>query len=265
LACHKTECLGPIPKIKKTLIQQALIRKIITTSDGSKTIQIEDWNEQYHSIHGAIQEANHVFLKHGLRFYSELISESNNESISHTEGSRSATNLDLSILEIGFGTGLNAFLTLVEAEKLNQTINYVGIEAYPVALDEIEQLNYVELISENHASIFKEMHSISWEMQHQVTSKFQLEKQQKFFQDIKTINAFDIIYFDAFGARVQPDLWTEDIFKIMFKALKTNGVLVTYSAKGSVRRAMQAVGFIVERLPGPPGKREMLRARKMHS
>ena len=235
-----------------------MIRKIITTSDGSKTIQIEDWNEQYHSIHGAIQEANHVFLKHGLRFYSELISE----SIYHTEGSRSATNLDLSILEIGFGTGLNAFLTLVEAEKLNQTINYVGIEAYPVALNEIEQLNYVELISENHANIFEKMHSISWEAQHQITSNFQLEKQQKFFQDIKTTDAFDIIYFDAFGARVQPDLWTEDIFMIMFNALKANGVLVTYSAKGSVRRAMQAVGFVVERLPGPPGKREMLRAQK---
>ena len=232
-------------------------RKIITTSDGSKTIQIEDWNEQYHSIHGAIQEANHVFLKHGLLFYSELVSESQIFKNGSTEP------VEVSILEIGFGTGLNAFLTLIEAEKLNQTINYVGVEAYPVALDEIEQLNYVELISENHANIFDKMHSVSWETQHQITSKFQLEKQQKFFQDIKTIDAFDIIYFDAFGARVQPDLWTEDIFMIMFKALKADGVLVTYSAKGSVRRAMQAVGFTVERLPGPPGKREMLRARKL--
>jgi tRNA U34 5-methylaminomethyl-2-thiouridine-forming methyltransferase MnmC len=226
-----------------------LIRKIITTSDGSKTIQIEDWDEQYHSIHGAIQEANHVFLKHGLLFYSELVSESS----------------QLSILEIGFGTGLNAFLTLIEAEKLKKNINYVGVEAYPVSLEEIEQLNYVELISQNHADVFKNMHSCSWEVQHQITSSFQLEKQQKFFKDITAKDVFNIIYFDAFGARLQPDLWTEDIFELMFTALKDNGVLVTYSAKGSVRRAMQAVGFVVERLPGPPGKREMLRGSKMRS
>jgi tRNA U34 5-methylaminomethyl-2-thiouridine-forming methyltransferase MnmC len=251
-----------------------LIRKIITTSDGSKTIQIEDWNEQYHSIHGAIQEANHVFLKHGLLFFcSELVSASNeldstfkNETICHTGRSQSALEANtISILEIGFGTGLNAFLTSIEAEKLNQPIKYVGIEAYPVALDEIEQLNYIELISEKHAASFEKMHSVAWETPNQITPHFQLEKEQKFFQDINTANAFDIIYFDAFGARVQPDLWTEDIFMIMFKALKTNGVLVTYSAKGSVRRAMQAVGFTVERLPGPPGKREMLRAQKKGS
>ena len=155
-------------------------RKIITTSDGSKTIQIEDWNEQYHSIHGAIQEANHVFLKHGLFFYCE--------KISHTEP------VEVSILEIGFGTGLNAFLTLIEAEKKNQRINYVGIEGYPVHLEEIEQLNYVELISKNHAEIFKKMHHVSWEEQHLITSNFQLEKQQKFFQDIKVEDTFNLIY-----------------------------------------------------------------------
>jgi len=223
-----------------------LKRKIITTSDGSKTIQIEEWNEQYHSIHGAIQEANHVFLKHGLLFYSENYSASK----------------PISILEIGFGTGLNAFLTLIEAEKLKLALNYVGVEAYPVQLEEINQLNYVELISKNHDAIFEKLHNTSWEEQHEITSCFQLKKQQKFFKDIEDKNEFNLIYFDAFGARVQPNLWTEDVFKIMFDALKENGVLVTYSAKGSVRRAMQAVGFTVERLPGPPGKREMLRAQK---
>ncbi len=222
-------------------------RKIITTSDGSKTIQIEDWNEQYHSVHGAIQEANHVFLKHGLLFYyAEL------DSTSHP----------INILEIGFGTGLNAFLTLIEAEQLKQQINYVGVEAYPVEANEISQLNYVDLISQDHKIEFEKMHAIPWEEPHQLTVSFQLEKQQKFFKEITEENVFNIIYFDAFGARVQPELWTEDIFEIMFKALKINGVLVTYSAKGSVRRAMQAVGFTVERLPGPPGKREMLRATK---
>lgn len=226
-----------------------MIRKIITTSDGSKTIQIEDWNEQYHSIHGAIQEANHVFLKHGLFFYSEQVSKA----------------MPLSILEIGFGTGLNAFLTLIEAGKLNLNINYVGVEAYPVEADEIKQLNYVELISETHKSVFEKMHDVSWENQYQINSNFELKKQQTFFNAIEYEDVFNIIYFDAFGARVQPDLWTEAIFAIMYKALKDNGVLVTYSAKGSVRRAMQAVGFTVERLPGPPGKREMLRAQKKNS
>ena len=240
-------------------------RKIITTSDGSKTIQIEDWNEQYHSIHGAIQEANHVFLKHGLLFFSESIWNSECSSERQLDRNNDIKTKTIAILEIGFGTGLNAFLTLIEADKQDQPISYLGVEAYPVATDEIKQLNYVELISENYTGIFEKMHSVTWEAAHQITSNFQLEKQQKFFQDIRTKNAFNIIYFDAFGARVQPDLWTEDIFKIMFEALKDNGILVTYSAKGSVRRAMLAVGFTVERLPGPPGKREMLRAQKKSS
>ncbi|MCB0400249.1 MAG: tRNA (5-methylaminomethyl-2-thiouridine)(34)-methyltransferase MnmD [Winogradskyella sp.] len=238
-------------------------RKIITTSDGSKTIQIEDWNEQYHSIHGAIQEANHVFIKHGLLFYLEDC-HTERRSLSEVEVSRSANDIShpINIFEIGFGTGLNAFLTFLKAKELQQPINYVGVEAYPVKTHEIQQLNYVELISEKHKDEFENMHHISWEAKHNISPIFTLEKQEKFFKDITDENAFDIIYFDAFGARVQPELWTEDIFAIMFKALKNNGVLVTYSAKGSVRRAMQAVGFTVERLPGPPGKREMLRATK---
>ncbi|QNK78937.1 tRNA (5-methylaminomethyl-2-thiouridine)(34)-methyltransferase MnmD [Winogradskyella undariae] len=227
-------------------------RNIITTSDGSKTIQIEEWNEQYHSIHGAIQEANHVFMKHGLLYYYEKLDNKLTEI--DTE--------EISILEIGFGTGLNTFLTLIEAEKLKLNINYVGVEAYPVQLEEIQQLNYIELISETHKAVFEKLHETPWEKPHLITSNFKLEKQQKFFKDINSENRFDLIYFDAFGARVQPELWTEDIFKIMYKALKENGVLVTYCAKGSVRRAMQAVGLTVERLPGPPGKREMLRATK---
>ncbi len=221
-------------------------RNIITTADGSKTIQIEDWNEQYHSIHGAINEANHVFLKHGLLFYSQNKLEAK----------------PISILEIGFGTGLNSFLTLIEGEKQSLNIDYVGVEAYPVLAKEIEQLNYGELISKDHASMFLEMHNIEWEKPTFISPDFKLEKQQKFFKDISDMSKYNIVYFDAFGARVQPDLWSEEIFEIMYKALKLNGVLVTYSAKGSVRRAMQAVGFEVERLPGPPGKREMLRATK---
>lgn len=220
-------------------------RRIITTSDGSKTIQIEDWDEQYHSIHGAIQESQHVFIKTGLHHFLKLFSPTH-----------------LNILEIGFGTGLNAFLTALEADKKGVKIHYEGVEAYPVLAEELSQLNYATLIAPDKHPLFDTLHTVSWEELHLITSLFSLKKRQQFFSDITDKNAFNIIYFDAFGARVQPDLWTEAIFKCMFNALNSNGVLVTYAAKGSVRRAMQAVGFVVERLEGPPGKREMLRATK---
>lgn len=218
-------------------------RKIITTADGSKTIQIEDWNEQYHSVHGAIQEAYHVFIRNGLSLFHDR---------------------QLSILEIGFGTGLNALITLLESGKQGLDIAYKGVEAYPVALEELEQLDYkTALDADGSEQYFWRMHQTSWGQSHPISANFSLVKQQIDFREISDIDLFDLIYFDAFGARVQPELWTEEIFEIMFASMKENGVLVTYSAKGSVRRAMQAVGFVVERLPGPPGKREMLRALKV--
>jgi len=219
-----------------------LERKIITTSDGSTTIQIVDWNEQYHSIHGAIQEAYHVFIKHGLALFDHQ---------------------NLAILEIGFGTGLNAIITSIESQKLNLNIEYIGVEAYPVLEEEMTQLNYItQLNASNFEEEFLKMHACPWEKEIRISDNFRLTKQQKDFTQIKEKDFFNLIYFDAFGARVQPELWTETIFILMYNALKENGVLVTYAAKGSVRRAMQAVGFYVERLPGPPGKREMLRAIK---
>ena len=221
-------------------------RKIITTGDGSKTIQIEDWNEQYHSKHGAINEANHVFIKSGLLHFCHLYPKATN----------------LSILEIGFGTGLNAFLTAIEAERLNITIDYVGVEAYPVVDTEISQLNYVQEIDKDKSTLFKKLHATEWEIANSLTNTFKLTKRQQFFSDIADVELFDIIYFDAFGSRVQPELWTKAIFQIMYNALKPNGVLVTYAAIGIVKRAMIELGFTVERLEGPPGKRHMLRATK---
>jgi len=219
-----------------------LKRKVITTADGSKTIQIEEWNEQYHSVHGAIQEAKHVFIKHGLH------------------------HLDLpkiNIVEFGFGTGLNALLTLIEAEKLKMKVRYTGLEAYPVAKEEIADLNYIEMLG---AAVFQSqyeaMHLCDWNKPKTISSHFVLEKQLRRFENFQATNLFNLAYFDAFGARVQPSLWTTTIFQSVYQAMKKNGVLVTYAAKGSVRRAMQEVGFDVERLPGPPGKREMLRATK---
>ena len=222
-------------------------REFLTTQDGSVTIHLPDWNEQYHSIHGAINEAKHVFLKHGLEFFINSKEQLPNP---------------ISILEIGFGTGLNAFLTCLFAEANGAGIHYTGVEAYPVESSEIQQLNYSELLNSS-SETFAQLHEISWEIPNTISESFILTKRKQFFSDIKDKAAFHIIYFDAFGARVQPELWTEAIFRAMFEALLPGGVLVTYSAKGSVRRAMQVVGFEVERLPGPPGKREMLRAVKV--
>ena len=217
-------------------------REIRITSDGSTTIHLPEWNEQYHSKHGAIQEAKHVFIKNG---FSTISSDK------------------ISILEIGFGTGLNAFITFLGAKKSMKTIDYVGVEAYPVEDLEIQQLNYVsELNAQEFQAIFEEMHAISWEEKFQISTNFSLTKRKQFFNEITDENKFDIIFFDAFGVRVQPELWTEIIFSKMYKALKNDGILVTYAAAGSVRRAMQSVGFTIEKLQGPPGKREMLRGVK---
>lgn len=222
-------------------------REFLVTGDGSVTIHLPDWNEQYHSKHGAINEALHVFIETGLRhFIAENPSEVSNS---------------ISILEIGFGTGLNAYLTCLFAEKNSVSIQYTGVEAYPVEASEIKQLNYASQLDTSR-SLFEKIHATSWEKPSEITKNFTLTKQQKFFKDISEENNFHLIYFDAFGARVQPELWTEAIFEKMYYALQPQGILVTYAAKGSVRRAMQAVGFTVERLPGPPGKREMLRALK---
>lgn len=217
-------------------------REIIITADGSTTIQIKDWNEQYHSKHGAIQEACHVYIDSGLSLFK---------------------NQKLSILEIGFGTGLNAFITYIEASKMGLAVNYVGVDAYPIQSEELQRLNYVsQLKAEALSKDFLLMHDSLWEKEVAISDRFTLHKKQKDFAELAMENSFDLVYFDAFGARVQPELWTETIFAKMFKAMKNDGILVTYAAKGSVRRAMQAVGFYVERLPGPPGKREMLRATK---
>jgi tRNA U34 5-methylaminomethyl-2-thiouridine-forming methyltransferase MnmC len=221
-------------------------RSIITTSDGSKTIQIEGWNEQYHSIHGALQEAKHVYINAGLKTFLERQPKQN----------------ALTLLEIGFGTGLNALLTALESLNISQEICYHGIEAYAVEAEELQALGYHTLIGSD-PSIFQNIHNCSWHETHKILPHFSIVKRQAFFSDIAEINAFDVIYFDAFGPRVQPHLWIESIFKKMYEALRPNGLLVTYCAKGSVRRCMQVVGFEVERLPGPPGKREMLRAVKL--
>ena len=217
-------------------------REIFQTLDGSTSIHLPEWNESYHSKHGAIQEAYHVFISNGLSLFQ---------------------NKPISILEIGFGTGLNTFITFLEASKTTQIIDYVGVEAYPVSPEEVLQMNYVsELNALQHKAIFEKMHDSKWEEKIEISENFTLTKRNQFFKDITDKNAFDLIYFDAFGYRVQPELWSTEIFKIMYDSLKSEGILITYAARGVVKRSMIEVGFTVEKLPGPPGKREMFRATK---
>jgi tRNA U34 5-methylaminomethyl-2-thiouridine-forming methyltransferase MnmC len=219
-----------------------LKREIIQTLDGSTTIHLPDWGESYHSKHGAIQEAYHVFIQNGLYTF-------NNQPIS--------------ILEIGFGTGLNAFITYLEAKKSNQKIDYYGVEAYPISAGEISQMNYVaELNAVSESPIFTSMHECEWEITNAIAPLFALTKRKQFFDQINDENKFDLIYFDAFGYRVQPELWSTEIFRKMYESLKSKGTLVTYAARGVVKRSLIEVGFKVEKLPGPPGKREMFRATK---
>jgi tRNA U34 5-methylaminomethyl-2-thiouridine-forming methyltransferase MnmC len=218
-------------------------REIVITGDGSTTIRIPDWNENYHSSHGAIQEAKHVFVTHGLDVFQ-------NQD-------------EISILEIGFGTGLNAFITFLETLTKDK-VNYVGVEAYPISAAEVAQMNYVsELKAAPYATNFEKMHASDWEHEIAITTQFNLTKRKQFFQDINDKNQYHLIYFDAFGYPLQPELWSEAIFVKMYEALLPGGVLVTYACRSVIKNAMLAAGFSIEKLPGAPGKREMLRATKV--
>ena len=221
-------------------------RKIIITSDGSSTIHLPEWNESYHSKHGAIQEAYHVFIKNGLDYFIDFDK--------------------LSILEMGFGTGLNTFITLLEAQKRKIKVNYTGIEKFPLDKEEWVQLNYFSELetSDIDKEYYEKLFSSDWEKKITLHDYFTLYKVQSDFNELKldTAKKFNLIYFDAFGPRIQPELWTINIFEYLYYVLEENGVLVTYCCKGEVKRTMQAAGFITEKLPGPPGKREMLRAFK---
>lgn len=167
-------------------------REIIITGDGSKTIHIPEWDEQYHSKHGAIQEANHVFIKMGLDHYRSKPSYQKETPIA--------------ILEMGFGTGLNALLTFFDAQKNQTLIQYTGVEAYPVSSEEVQAMDYVSLVKEKEAQrVYDQLHTTAWESTEEIAPLFTLTKRQQRFEDIVDQEAFDLVYFDAFGARVQPE------------------------------------------------------------
>jgi tRNA U34 5-methylaminomethyl-2-thiouridine-forming methyltransferase MnmC len=219
------------------------MRQVIKiTADGSATLFVPELNEHYHSTFGAVQESMHVFIQNGL--YQKDIE-------------------NLKILEVGFGTGLNALLTLLHSEF--KIIEYHGIELFPLTWEMVIHLDYQNFLKLNSEQfkLFEDIHKAPWNKSCQINSGFILNKFNIPFQNFIPEVKYDLIYFDAFAPEVQPDLWDVNIFKSIYHLLNSKGILLTYCAKGIVRRAMQNCGFVVERLPGPPGKREMLRATKV--
>jgi tRNA U34 5-methylaminomethyl-2-thiouridine-forming methyltransferase MnmC len=218
-------------------------RQFIKTADGSTSIYLEEMDEHYHSIHGAIAESNHIFIENGL-----LSKAGNNE---------------ISVFEVGMGTGLNVMTTLKAAEENNLNVNYKTVEAFPIKLSELGNINFSDLLSMEN-SIFLKLHAVPWEEENNLTERFKLTKFESKLDGLRLDEAqFDVVYFDAFAPEKQEEMWSESIFTKLFKALKPEGILVTYCVKGSIRRRLQSVGFTVEKLKGPEGgKREMCRARK---
>jgi tRNA U34 5-methylaminomethyl-2-thiouridine-forming methyltransferase MnmC len=217
------------------------------SEDGSHTLYREDIDETYHSCHGAIQEANHVFIQSGLLHHA-----------SQTE------QRDIEILEVGFGTGLNTILSCIKGGEINRNINYTAYELFPLESDVLDQLNY-DSICPNISGCskkFRKIHSSEWQVPVEIDDNFQLTKVKACISQEKCIEKYDLLYFDAFGPRAEPTLWEKEILSLMYDSLKPGGIFVTYCAKGQVRRDLISLGFTVERLPGPPGKREMLRATK---
>lgn len=212
------------------------------SNDGSHTVYSDAFKETYHSVNGAVTESMHVFIEAGFN-----------------QIQKSKVN----ILEIGFGTGLNAFLSLLESEKNGIEVTYDTLELYPVGEEVYLSLNYPKTLGLSREEAFKRMHTSAWSEWIAISERFYLQKHNA---DIKSFKyneeAYDVVYFDAFSPVVQPELWEQVVFEAIYRSMCTGGLLTTYCAKGEVRRNMQRAGFTVERLPGPPGKREMLRATK---
>lgn len=212
------------------------------TADGSHTLYVLSLDEHYHSVFGAVQESTHVFIEAGFNEISNL--------------------RQINILEVGFGTGLNALLTALK--KGSQHVSYTAIEAYPVSKSITDRLNYPDMTGVNGSSeIFKRLHEVEWERFSEVVPGFILRKLHAKMEicDLPD-NFFHLVYFDAFAPNVQPEMWTSEVFRKIYRATVASGILVTYSSKGLVKQNLRSAGFIVERLPGAAGKRHMLRALK---
>ncbi len=220
-------------------------RNIITTTDGSHTIEVPSMQVTYHSVHGAIQESLHVFIHTGLHHWNNLHQQQ-----------------PCCILEMGFGTGLNALLTYATVTS-QQDIYYETIEAFPLDVAVALQLNYPALLQQpGLQTVFEQLHTCTWNEPVTINNHFTFRKNNIGLEDYSVNGLYHIVYYDAFAPRSQPELWTVDVFRKLFNLLHAEGILVTYCSKGDVQRALRAAGFTVVKLPGPPGKREMLRAIK---
>ena len=217
------------------------MNQIIITSDGSHTIYVPELDEHYHSIHGAVQESEYIFLKNGFEYCKAD---------------------PISILEIGFGTGLNALLTAIRCLAETRVVNYTAIEMHPLDKIITSSLNHHEFAGEYGKDIFQLIHSSPWNISVNICHNFYLKKIETDFLKAKLSAYYDLIYFDAFGPEKQPEMWTRELFEEIAHITDKNGILVTYSAKGEVRRRLTDCGFEVTLLPGPPGKRQMIRAVK---
>jgi len=224
-------------------LEKEEVIKIIATEDGSSSLYLKNLDETYHSVHGAIQESNHVFIEAGLKFWL----------------SKNTNTATVQILEFGFGTGLNAMLTSL---NINGGIKmaYHGLEKYPLSKKICSSLNYGEVL--HNLELFIKIHDSKWGKEEKITPDFKLKKIEVDFRNYSTNTHYDVIYFDAFSPSKQPKLWTREIFEECYLLLNKGGVLVTYSAKGQLKRDLKSVGFMVESIPGPPGKFEITRATK---
>lgn len=224
-------------------------RKILETKDGSRTLYVPALNEHYHSLYGALQESQHIFIEHGLRALALR---------------------DVRILEAGFGTGLNAWLTRMEAVRTNRKISYHTVEKYPLTEEEASLLRYPELSDpgnrpedyESRSAFFCALHKAPWNKPVSLAPDFTLYKHLSDFREFTPVQPADLIYYDAFSPEAQPALWNRETLARFCEALAPGGILVTYCVKGVVKEALRSLGLTVERLPGPPGKRHILRAAK---
>jgi len=214
-------------------------RSLRLTEDGSHTLYVDKLGEPYHSIHGALQESMHVFIKQGLQ---------------------TVPKSPLRILEIGFGTGLNALLTLKFASQSKQEIHYHAVEKYPLTREEYTQLNFEDLLEGVPRGSLKHIHEAPWGKTVSLSDNIALFKEQADFRSMHPFGTFDLVYFDAFSPDKQPELWSESVFSTIATCTHKGSVLVTYSSKGVVRRTLISCGFKIQKVAGPPGKREMIRA-----
>lgn len=271
------------------------------TEDGSHTLYVPELNEHYHSTHGALQESTHIFIKDGLlhRLRAHVSdrpdqphSQRNGEEQQYYSEQSQQPTPSITLLEIGFGTGLNALLTLLEAEKRGINLFYHTLERYPISVEAAQHLNYPAMLKnlENKMAVenppqnnqndlsdgrlvnntiekqFLQLHTAPWEQATTINPNFTLLKQEIDFSRPATfipVKKIDLIYFDAFAPKKQPEMWTQKIFDHLYRISNRGAMLTTYCAQGVVRRSLQTAGFQVERLPGPPGKREILRATKL--